>query len=75
MRNPVTISVKIQETAKNIDQDIVRMQGRNKIDVLHNLLAEEGFDKVLVFGRTKWGVEKLSKTLQTRGFRLSNSWK
>lgn len=69
LTNPITISVKSRETSKNIDQDIVRIQGRNKIDVLHNLLAEDGFDKVLVFGRTKWGIEKLSKTLQQRGFK------
>lgn len=69
LKNPVTISVKTQETAKNIDQNVIKMQGRNKIDVLHDLLAEDGFDKVLVFGRTKWGVEKLSKNLQTRGFK------
>jgi len=69
LRNPITISVKSQETAENIDQDVIKIQGRNKVDVLHNLLAENGFEKVLVFGRTKWGVEKLSKTLQQRGFR------
>lgn len=69
LRNPVTVSVKSQETAENIDQDVVRIAGRNKIDVLHDLLSEDGFDKVLVFGRTKWGIEKLSKTLQQRGFR------
>jgi len=69
LNNPVTISVKTQETAKNIHQDVIEIKGRNKIDVLHDLLTEEGFDKVLVFGRTKWGVEKLSKTLQLRGFK------
>ena len=69
LRNPVTISVKSQETAENIDQDIVKIQGRNKIDILHNMLTEDGFDKVLVFGRTKWGIEKLSKTLKLRGFK------
>lgn len=69
LRNPITISVKTQETAQNIEQDIIRMNGRNKVDVLHDLLAEDGYDKVLVFGRTKWGIEKLSKTLQLRGFK------
>lgn len=69
LRNPVTVSVKTAETAQNIEQDIIKLAGRNKVDVLHDLLAEEGFDKVLVFGRTKWGIEKLSKTLQQRGFK------
>lgn len=69
LRNPVTVSVKSQETAQNIDQDVIRIQGRNKVDVLHDLLREGEFEKVLVFGRTKWGIEKLSKTLQLRGFK------
>lgn len=69
LTNPVTISVKSQETASTIDQDVIKLQGRNKIDVLHDLLAEDGYDKVLVFGRTKWGIEKLSKNLQVRGFK------
>lgn len=46
-------------------------QGEQKIDVLHNLLATEGFDKVLVFGRTKWGIEKLTRALIDRGFRAA----
>src|SRR3972149_7590760 len=35
--NPVTVSVKQQDTAENIEQDIVRLTGRQKIDVLHDL--------------------------------------
>jgi len=70
--NPVTISVKQQDTSENVDQDIVRVNGSNsKIDTLHNLLADEGFDKVLIFGRTKWGIEKLTRDLLTRGFRAA----
>lgn len=69
LRNPVTVTVKSQETSANIDQNVVRVQGRNKVDVLHDLLAEDEFEKVIVFGRTKWGIEKLSKTLQQRGFK------
>ncbi|OGH10604.1 MAG: hypothetical protein A2857_06950 [Candidatus Levybacteria bacterium RIFCSPHIGHO2_01_FULL_36_15] len=70
--NPVTVSVKQQDTAENIDQDIVRLTGnRPKIDVLHDLLIQPGFDKVLIFGRTKWGMEKLSKILVERGFRTA----
>lgn len=69
LTNPITISVKSQETANNINQEVIKIAGRNKIDVLHNLLTEDGFNKVLVFGRTKWGIEKLSKALQLRGFK------
>jgi superfamily II DNA/RNA helicase len=66
---PVRISVKTGDTAAMVDQDIVRVSGKNKIDVLHDLLSQPEFKKVLVFGRTKHGVEKLSKTLSERGFK------
>ncbi len=68
--NPVTISVKQNEAPLNIEQDVVRLEnGYSKIDKLHDLLTEEGFDKVLIFGRTKWGVQKLANELIKRGFR------
>jgi ATP-dependent RNA helicase DeaD len=68
LREPITISVKTGETAKNIDQTVVRVnRGEEKIDVLHNLLSQPDFSKVLIFGRTKYGVEKLSETLNKRG--------
>ncbi|KKU37566.1 MAG: DEAD/DEAH box helicase domain protein [Candidatus Amesbacteria bacterium GW2011_GWA1_46_35] len=35
---------------------------------MHNLLIQDGFDKVLVFGRTKWGLERLATDLARRGF-------
>ncbi len=68
--NPVTISVKQQETPETIDQDVIRVEkGYSKIDKLHDLLTEDGFDKVLIFGRTKWGVQRLSNELIKRGFK------
>lgn len=70
--NPVTVSVKQQETARNIDQDVIKVADKSKkLDILHELLDREGFDKVLVFGRTKWGVEKLTKTLVNRGVKAA----
>lgn len=67
LNTPVNISVKTRATAKNVDQDVVRVQGGNKIDILQKLLSDPEFSKVLVFGRTKHGVEKLSKELLKRG--------
>ena len=69
LREPVTISVKTGDTAKNVDQDVVKIKGKNKIDILHDLLTQADFKKVLVFGKTKHGVERLSKTLAERGFK------
>lgn len=67
---PVRISVKTRDTAKNVEQDIVRIGSqKNKLDVLHDLLGSKEFNKVLIFGRTKHGVEKLSEMLVKRGFK------
>jgi len=71
LENPAIISVKTSSVTDNVTQEIVRIAGKNKIDVLHDLLIKKGFDRVLVFGRTKWGMEKLSKTLIERGFKAT----
>lgn len=71
LNNPVTVSVKTGSTAQNVDQDIVKVNGRNKVELLHELLIQEGFDKVLVFGRTKWGINKLESALRDRGFKAA----
>ena len=71
LTDPVMVSVKTGETAQNVDQDIVQTRGRDKIDVLHDLLIKQEFQKVLVFGRTKYGVNKLEKSLLQRGFKAA----
>ncbi|MFH1713802.1 MAG: DEAD/DEAH box helicase, partial [Patescibacteria group bacterium] len=54
LRNPVRVSVKTRDTAKNIEQNVVRIErGKNKLDVLNELLRRVEFNKVLIFGRTK----------------------
>jgi len=47
-------------------------QGSDKLDVLHDLLIKPGFNKVLIFGRTKHGVERLSKNLVQRGIKAES---
>lgn len=70
VQNPITVSLKVQDTAENVEQDVVRIQNpAKKVDHLHDLLIKEGFDKVLVFGRTKHGIEKLNRELTFRGFK------
>lgn len=73
LTDPVTISVKTQETADSVDQDVVRLRpGELKIDVLEKLLRDPAFDKVLVFGETKHGVEKVAKELMRRGIKAES---
>ena len=70
VRNPVTVSVKTRDTAENVAQQIVKViDSGKKIDQLHELLIQKEYEKVLIFGRTKWGVQKLSDELVSRGFK------
>ena len=72
LRDPVMISVKTTETVAQIRQDVVKMNGKPKIEDLHDLLANQAeFSKVLVFGRTKFGIEKLARDLDQRGFKVA----
>ena len=71
LHNPITVKIKSQEAANTVDQDIIRVAGRNKIDVLHDLLSKEDFNKVIIFGRTKWGIDKVARELENRGFRVA----
>jgi len=73
LTNPERISTKTGDTARNVDQDIIRVpHGTDKIDSLHSLLSKKEFSKVLIFGRTKHGVEKLCQTLVQRGYKAES---
>jgi superfamily II DNA/RNA helicase len=73
LKTPVKISVRVGDTAASVDQDIVRVSDKaKKIEVLHNMLTQKDFEKVLIFGQTKWGVEKLSRELEKRGFKSAS---
>jgi superfamily II DNA/RNA helicase len=70
VRNPVTITVKTHDTVDNIEQNVIKVESSNrKIDQLHDLLIQKNYEKVIIFGRTKWGVQKVSDELVRRGFR------
>jgi ATP-dependent RNA helicase RhlE len=72
VKDPVTISVKTANTVQTVNQDVVRVaHPAQKMDKLHDLLIQDGFFKVIVFGRTKRGVERLAKELNLRGFRAA----
>jgi superfamily II DNA/RNA helicase len=72
LRDPITVKVQSQETSANVEQDVVRVQGGDKIQVLEGLLKKEEFKKVLIFGRTKSGVERLSVSLFQKGFKVAS---
>jgi len=68
LHDPITVEVASQRASENVDQDIVKLNGRSKVEVLHEMLIRPEFEKVLLFGRTKRGMEKLTMELERRGF-------
>lgn len=68
LRDPVTVSVRTAETSQYVEQDIVRFDSKeHRMEILHELLNKPEFDKVLIFGETKWGVQRLAETLSKSG--------
>lgn len=65
--NPVFVEVKTRDTAATIEQDVVYINGKEKINVLHDLLLGDDLEKVIIFGETKMGVDRIEKNLKTLG--------
>lgn len=63
--DPMTVSVKVNETSDHIYQDVVHFHDdAHKKDLLVDLLKQDDFEKVIIFGETKFGVQRLSDMLQ-----------
>jgi ATP-dependent RNA helicase RhlE len=70
LKDPVFVSVISGETAKSIDQDVVRFGSKeDKIKKLQEVLKRDGSDKVLIFREMKHSVDTLEKELKTFGFK------
>lgn len=67
LKEPETISVVSPVTSEHIAQDIIRTTKSEKLDMLTEMLSDPHFEKVLVFGETKWGVQKLADHLNSVG--------
>ncbi len=66
--DPVTVSVRTRETSDHVEQDVIKANSKDeKLAVLKEMLAQPEFEKVLVFGETKYGVQKLADTLTQHG--------
>ena len=72
LTDPVQITIKSRETSNQIEQDVVRVaSGKSKFDTLYELLIKAEFTKVIVFGRTKHGINSLEEYLSNKGLRVS----
>lgn len=72
LKNPVKVSIKTQDASSHVEQNIVKVPRNAKEAKLHELLNQNDFKKVLVFGSTKMIVDKLTNSLNTRGFRVDS---
>ena len=71
LKEPIFISVITGITAKNIDQDVIRVRTKEeKLGKLHEVLKKEGSDKILIFREMKHSVDSLAKELHTLGFKV-----
>ncbi len=68
MHDPVTISVVKGESNDHIEQNIVRARDKtHKVELLEAMLQDSDFNKVIIFGDTKYGVQRLSDKLAKSG--------
>lgn len=68
MHDPEFVSVKVTETNDHIYQDVVHYNSAdNRKDLLMEMLGKDEFEKVIIFGETKHGVQRLSDSLSGAG--------
>lgn len=67
LTNPETISVKKRETSEMVDQDIIRLNGRSRLDALLEALPSEGPHKTIVFTETKKDADRIAEDLKQAG--------
>lgn len=71
LSNPVSVSVKTRQSAENVNQDIMKVDHKNKVELLHDLLIKPEFTRVIIFSQTKRATDNLSRILIDRGFTVA----
>lgn len=70
LTNPVKVEVTpISSTAEKVDQQIYLVEKNDKRQLLIHLLKNEEIQNALVFTRTKYGADKISKDLHKAGIK------
>jgi superfamily II DNA/RNA helicase len=65
LKDPAEVSVRTADTSERVDQDVIEAGSKEeKLQILTDLLRKDDFEKVLVFGETKFGVQRLSDALE-----------
>lgn len=70
LQDPAIISVDEEQRgpSDSIEHTVIEVAPNNKLEALYSLLRERGDGTVLVFARTKSGVERLGRQVQAAGF-------
>src|SRR5690606_26264846 len=73
LNNPKRVEVATNSsTSKNINQVLYYVPKRNKIELCLHLLRNTIKGNILIFRRTKFGVEKLEQTLLKNGYKVES---
>lgn len=68
LKDPVTVSVRTSETSEHVEQTVIEARDKtHKVELLTEMLRGKDYEKVLVFGETKFGVQRLSDHLDNSG--------
>ena len=73
LNNPVTVEVASGVTTKNVEQDVIRVSDKSKkMEALEGLLRRGDVSKVLIFIETKRDVDRVSRELVQKGFKVDS---
>jgi len=73
LKNPIKIEINPEETtAKNIGQLLYYLPKKNKTDLCLHLLRNTINGKIIIFRRTKFGVDKLEESLNKNGYKVTS---
>lgn len=73
VKNSIKIAIDPEETtSKNIGQLLYYLPKKNKTDLCLNLLRNTINGKIIIFRRTKFGVDKLEQTLLKNGYHVAS---
>lgn len=73
IKNAIKIEINPEQTtAKNIGQLLYYLPKKNKTDLCLHLLRNTINGKIIIFRRTKFGVDKLEESLQKNGYKVTS---
>ena len=73
LNNPVRVEIAPEsKTVERVEQRVLMVDKKLKRDLLRTLLHESQMSRGLVFTRTKFGADKLAKTLSEKGVRADS---